>query len=272
MKLILTSLMLFAFLVVCRLCKSQSTSTVGDISTIKETSVLIFAHKCNKHRYTPIASKPTLLILIHCLLAQCSDIETNPGPNTSQLRYPCGQCNQEVTWRQRGILCDNCNQWFHIDCQNIGDSTYECLSDSRFVWQCLSCGQSNFSQSLATSLDSLSDSNPFAPLTSNLSLLNVSHRSQQSGILTTVDIASPIATSTPNSKVKRKHLTTVKENERITVLNINCRSIKNKIPDLHQVIQQVKPDIISCTETWLKPEVHTSEIFPIHLKLSSIPT
>ena len=114
MKLILTSFMLFAFLVVCRLCKSQSTSTVGDISTIKETSVLIFAHKCNKHRYTPIASKPTLLILIHCLLAQCSDIETNPGPNTSQLRYPCGQCNQEVTWRQRGILCDNCNQWFHI--------------------------------------------------------------------------------------------------------------------------------------------------------------
>ena len=143
---------------------------------------MLFAHKCNKHRYTPIASKPTLLILIHCLLTQCSDIETNPGPNPSQLRYPCGQCNQEVTWRQRGILCDNCNQWFHIDCQNIGDSTYECLSDSRFVWQCLSCGQSNFSQSLATSLDSLSDSNPFAPLTSNLSLLNVSHRSQQSGI------------------------------------------------------------------------------------------
>ena len=124
MKLILTSLMLFAFLVVCRLCKSQPTSTVGDISTIKETSVLLFALKCNKHRYTPIASKPTLLILIHCLLAQCSDIETNPGPNTSQLRYPCGQCNQEVTWRQRGILCDNCNQWFHIDCQNIGDSMY----------------------------------------------------------------------------------------------------------------------------------------------------
>ena len=77
-----------------------------------------------------------------------------------------------------------------------------------------------------------------------------------------MDIASPIATSTPNSKVKRKHLTTVKENERITVLNINCRSIKNKIPDRHQIIQQVKPDIISCTETWLKPEVHTSEIFP----------
>ena len=184
---------------------------------------MLFAHKCNKHRYTPIASKPNLLILIHCLLAQCSDIETNPGPNTSQLRYPCGQCNHEVTWRQRGILCDNCNQWFHIDCQNIGDSTYECLSDSRFVSQCLSCGQSSFSQTLATSLDSLSDSNPFAPLTSNLSLLNVSHRSQQSGILTTMDIAFPIATSTPNSKVKRKHLTMVKNNS--TVLNINCRSI-----------------------------------------------
>ena len=89
----------------------------------------------------------------------------------------------------------------------------------------------------------------------------MSRRSQQSEILNTVDISSPIATSTPNSKVKRKHLTMVKANERITLLNINCRSIKNKIPDLHQVIQQVKPDIISCTETWLKPEVHISEMF-----------
>ena len=41
-----------------------------------------------------------------------------------------------------------------------------------------------------------------------------------------------------------------------------CRSINNKIPELHQVIDQTKPDIIACTETWLKPEIKSSEIFP----------
>ncbi|XP_060581061.1 uncharacterized protein LOC132737744 [Ruditapes philippinarum] len=75
----------------------------------------------------------------------------------------------------------------------------------------------------------------------------------------------PIATSTPNPKNKRhppKANKKLKECERLCVLNINCRSIKNKIPDLQQVISQVKPDIICCTETWLKPEISTAEIFP----------
>ncbi|XP_053398333.1 uncharacterized protein LOC123552572 [Mercenaria mercenaria] len=99
-----------------------------------------------------------------------AQIELNPGPSTSKSQYLCGHCEEEVTWTQKGILCDTCEQWYHTDCQGIGDSTYDRLSDSR--------------------------------------------------------------------------------------------SIKNKIPDLHQLIQQVKPDIISCTETWLKPDIQTSEIFP----------
>ena len=33
----------------------------------------------------------------------------------------------------------------------------------------------------------------------------------------------------------------------------------------NQVIDQVQPDIICHTETWLKPDIHTAEIFPCHL-------
>ena len=77
-----------------------------------------------------------------------------------------------------------------------------------------------------------------------------------------MNIPAFFVAKTADYKGKRKQLTKVKASEKITLLNINCRSIKNKIPDLHQVIQQVKPDIISCTETWLKPEVH-------YIKLSS---
>jgi len=36
----------------------------------------------------------------------------------------------------------------------------------------------------------------------------------------------------------------------------------NKIPEFQQVLQQTKPDIVACTETWLKPDILTSEIFP----------
>ena len=50
--------------------------------------------------------------------------------------------------------------------------------------------------------------------------------------------------------------------ERLTILNANCHSVNNKIPELHQVIDQVQPDIICLTETWWKPEIHTAEVFP----------
>lgn len=34
------------------------------------------------------------------------------------------------------------------------------------------------------------------------------------------------------------------------------------MPELHQVINQVKPDIIVGMESWLNPEINNSEIFP----------
>ncbi|XP_053388820.1 uncharacterized protein LOC128551897, partial [Mercenaria mercenaria] len=50
--------------------------------------------------------------------------------------------------------------------------------------------------------------------------------------------------------------------ERVTILNINCRSIRNKIPEFHLLLDQIKPDVIAFTETWLKPDICSSEIFP----------
>jgi len=93
--------------------------------------------------------KTTLIYIFTLLVNQSSDIELNPGPST--LHYPCGYCKYEVTWNQKGILCDECEQWYHTSCQGIGESTYDKLSDSRHVWICLRCGLPNYSSCLVES-------------------------------------------------------------------------------------------------------------------------
>ena len=80
----------------------------------------------------------------------------------------------------------------------------------------------------------------------------------------------PKASTTPKmNKAKRTKHTKLKPEERLTIFNINCRSVNNKILEPHQVIDQVQPDIndhiICLTEKWLKHDIHTAEIFPCHL-------
>jgi hypothetical protein len=45
-------------------------------------------------------------------------------------------------------------------------------------------------------------------------------------------------------------------------LTINFQSIKNKVPDLHALIDSAQPHVIIGTETWLTKEMHSSEFFP----------
>ena len=48
------------------------------------------------------------------LISNSWDTETNPGPDS---HFPCGLCDVSVGWEDRGICCDTCNVWYHIDCQ-----------------------------------------------------------------------------------------------------------------------------------------------------------
>ena len=43
---------------------------------------------------------------------------------------------------------------------------------------------------------------------------------------------------------------------------MNCQSIKNKKAELYTIIDSAKPDIILGNESWLTPEIKSSEIFP----------
>ena len=62
-----------------------------------------------------------LAYLSMMLILISNDVNPHPGPgcsDTNETVYPRGTCDQPVTWQERGIVCDTCNQWYHISCQS----------------------------------------------------------------------------------------------------------------------------------------------------------
>ncbi|XP_049529012.1 uncharacterized protein LOC125947774, partial [Dermacentor silvarum] len=50
--------------------------------------------------------------------------------------------------------------------------------------------------------------------------------------------------------------------ERLSVLLVNCRSIKNKVDSFISLVATVKPQIVMGTESWLDKTITNVEIFP----------
>jgi hypothetical protein len=48
----------------------------------------------------------------------------------------------------------------------------------------------------------------------------------------------------------------------IKIINIHFQSICNKKPDLLEIINSVKPDIIKGTEAWLEKSIPSTDYFP----------
>ena len=70
--------------------------------------------------------------IITLLLAISGDIELNPGP----YKHPCGNCRKPVRSNQRGICCDECDKWFHMQCGGLTPTEYARLSNSPESWVC----------------------------------------------------------------------------------------------------------------------------------------
>ena len=88
--------------------------------------------------------KHTLLYLSLLLSVNIADVEHNPGPPTS--KYPCQICSHAVTWKQRGVTCDDCQQCCHTDCMHM--STPINMSLNNILWHCVNCGMPIFLFSL----------------------------------------------------------------------------------------------------------------------------
>ena len=58
--------------------------------------------------------------------------------------------------------------------------------------------------------------------------------------------------------------------ENLSVLVINCRSIRNKCIEFWNILRTSKPSIVILTETWLNPSIYNHEIFPPELDFRGV--
>ena len=185
-------------------------------------------------------SKGTSLLYISVLLVTLSnDVQIQPGPRMPT--YPCGSCGKAVPNNQNSIQCDGCMTWHHINCQGMNVQTHKIhVEHDSYSWYCLKCGLPNFSTTyFETSDSSFETSNSFA-------VLNTSQ--------------TPL-TSTPAKKISR--LFAKKQSpSKFKVLNINFKSVVNKVQEFHCLLDTENPDIVIGTESWLLPDIASSEVFP----------
>ena len=100
-------------------------------------------------------------LFVFCILL-AGDVQTNPGPSSI---YPCGMCDQEVTWQCKGICCENekCEVWFHHSCVDVDSAEYVLLGRSNVQWLCPRCDSMNCDSFTFNSFE-LSCHNSFPPL------------------------------------------------------------------------------------------------------------
>lgn len=52
----------------------------------------------------------------------------------------CGVCEKVVTPKDKGVSCEVCDRWYHINCEEVSEDTYKFLKKStRVHWYCTSC-------------------------------------------------------------------------------------------------------------------------------------
>ena len=170
-------------------------------------------------------------------------LETEPRDDT---RYPCGTCDESVTWNQRAVACETCGQWFHLGCQDLELSSgeYGKLGQSNTSWHCIVCANANYSTT-AFDLFGIDDSETEVSKSFNFSIDSCEN-------------FKPIHCSTPTRSCKQDRHT----RRPLRFITVNCCSVVGKTAELHYLAQSIKPDVILGTESWLSSYHHNAEIFP----------
>ena len=162
----------------------------------------------------------------------------NSSSSSNDSRNNCGDCDLLVSWSEQGIACETCGKWFHAKCRSIGSASYEQLGDSDALWFCDICGNQNYS---TTMFDLHGTEQTF---------------SFNNSVLSDNSDFKPQHSSTPN----RFSRTDKFRGRPLRLLNVNFQSMVSKRAQIIEMIDRLKPDVIIGCETWLKPEIQSSEL------------
>ena len=140
----------------------------------------------------------------------------------------------------------------------MNDLIDDALANSSCLWICCDCGLPSFSTSLFAYSGCMETSNRFSPLRHMLSQA----QNMDDSLSYQTSRGLPSSTSTPKKTSSLPSAQSPQKSHRLRLLNVNFRSVVNKIDQFHAIVDSVQPDIIVGTESWLRPDIMNSEIFP----------
>ena len=135
----------------------------------------------------------------------------------------CRICWKAVGENQRVVTCDDCKHWLHIKCTDMESKTYiQARESSKFSWTCHKCRKLEIPSTSKANISLLSP-HDYPKLMEDL-----------------------------NSSNTEEHL----------ILNLNCQSIMNKVDELIDICNTIKPTLVCLTETWMDSTVPKNFIVP----------
>ena len=166
--------------------------------------VLLSTQQVNKSFFT-----------VSLLLA--GDVQLNPGPQVNSV-YPCGVCEDPVTWNCRGVACDNCSVWYHGSCMELCTNDFALLDKSNIQWLCHKCDSMNVDTFTFRSF-SLNCSNYYTPIQDPDITIDS---------ITSSAVFSPLKTSSPTSNYQEtKRRDRSSSNNISTAPELNYKSPKD---------------------------------------------
>ena len=153
------------------------------------------------------------------------DVAINPGPQTAAsntTKDKCSICSRTVASNHRAIECDNCLQWCHIRCGSVTPREYQQMINlENLSWLCPKC----------MLLQQTSDYN---------------QENLEDGDFASVSEQGDDPFFVLNQQLGDRNL-------KIAHLNIN--GLLNKLPEVHNILDQASFDILGISETHLREDI-----------------
>ena len=158
-----------------------------------------------------VSLSASLLVLL------AGDVSSNPGP----VKDPCAICFKGCRSNQKAVQCDECDNWHHVKCINMGFDEYHSLQINKTsTWVCFTC--------LFPIVNSLNDS-----ISRNPNIHQAEDFNDQ-----------------PEIRLLRG----------FKIAHLNVNRLVNRLDLVKELVQKHSFDILTLTETWLTPNVMDDEV------------